>query len=294
MPTIAHLSDLHFGREDPRVVAALSMQLNADPPDMIAISGDLTQRATDRQFAAAAQFLKGLPQPHIVVPGNHDIPLHNVFKRAFFPFSNYRRHVTETMRPTFDNDHLCVVGVNTARRLGRRWRGFWKDGILRSADVAYACKVFADTNAPLKILVAHHPLQVEQDLFEGDLVRAGRQALKALAAAGCDAILYGHIHVPHAILGVEQTIQTPRSMLCVMAGTATSLRVRLGSANSYNRLWFDGDRCSIDVMTWDGETFRSTLSRAFTRDEAGWSALTDTAESGQATISVKPPEAVDQ
>lgn len=270
MPTIAHLSDLHFGREDPRVVAALSAQLNEDPPDLIAVSGDFTQRATDVQFAAASRFFYGLPEPRIAVPGNHDIPLYNVFRRTFFPLANFRRHIVETMRPTFDDGHLCVVGLNTARRLGRRWRGFWKDGILRESDVAYACKVFASTSAPLRLLVAHHPVRVEHDFLQGDVVRLGRQALRALAAAGCDAILYGHIHVPHAILGVEESIQAPRSMLCVMAGTATSVRMRLGSANSYNRLWFDGDRCTIDVMAWDGTTFVPSLSRTFTRDAAGW------------------------
>jgi 3',5'-cyclic AMP phosphodiesterase CpdA len=270
VPTIAHLSDLHFGREDPRVVAALSAQLNEDPPDLIAVSGDFTQRATDAQFAAAAKFFYGLPEPRIAVPGNHDIPLYNVFKRAFFPLANFRRHILETMRPTLDDGHLCVVGLNTARRLGRRWSGFWKDGILRESDIAYACKVFASTSTPLRILVAHHPLRVEHELLQGDVVRLGRQALRALAAAGCDAILYGHIHVPHAILGVEESIQAPRSMLCVMAGTATSVRMRLGSVNSYNRLWFDGDRGMIDVMAWDGTTFIPSLSRTFARDAAGW------------------------
>jgi 3',5'-cyclic AMP phosphodiesterase CpdA len=270
VPTIAHLSDLHFGREDPRVVAALSAQLNADPPDLIAVSGDFTQRATKKQYAAAARFYYGLPEPRIAVPGNHDVPLYNVFKRFFRPMAGFKRHIGETMRPTFDDGHLCVVGLNTARRLGRRWRGFWKDGILRESEIAYACKVFASTTAPLRILVAHHPLQVEHEFFAGDVVRLGKQALRALAAAGCDAILYGHIHVPHAILGVEDSIHAPRSMLCIMAGTATSVRVRLGSANSYNRIWFDGDCCTIDVMNWDGTTFSPAVSRSFVRDEAGW------------------------
>lgn len=270
VPTIAHLSDLHFGREDPRVVAALSAQLNADPPDLIAVSGDFTQRATEAQFTAAAKFFYGLPEPRIAVPGNHDIPLHNVFNRFFFPLANFRRHIVQTTRPVFDDGHLCVVGLNTARRLGRRWKGFWKDGILRTDDVAHACKVFATTNAPLKILVAHHPLQVEHEGFRGDLVRLGQQALRAIANAGCDAILYGHIHVPHAILGVEEALQTPRSMLCVMAGTATSVRLRMDMVNSYNRLWFDGDRCTIDVMAWDGNDFISKLTRSFARDSTGW------------------------
>ena len=141
---------------------------------------------------------------------------------------------------------------------------------MRTDDVGFACNVFATTNAPLKVLVAHHPLQVEQAIFSGDVVRQGRQALRALAAAGCDVILYGHIHVPHAVLGVEQTIQTPRSMLCVMAGTATSVRLRMDMLNSYNRLWFDGDRCTIEVMTWDGNTFVPKISRSFARDAAGW------------------------
>jgi 3',5'-cyclic AMP phosphodiesterase CpdA len=273
VPTIAHLSDLHFGREDPAIVDALSEHLNADPPDLVVVSGDFTQRARTGQFEAAARFYFGLPEPRLAVPGNHDVPLYNVVARWLSPLANYRKHILETTRPVFDDGQLCVVGLNTARRFGRRLRGFWKDGVLRANDVAHACSVFASTTAPVRILVAHHPLQVAHENFQGDLVRYGKNALYRLATAGCDAILYGHIHVPHALLGVEESIQTPRSMLCVMAGTSTSHRRRLDTPNSYNRLWFDGDRCTVDVHAWTGKAFDVLTSQHFTRDVTGWTEL---------------------
>lgn len=275
MPTtIAHLSDIHFGREDPRVVAALLDDLRARPTQFSVVSGDFTQRARSREFAAAMAFYNQLPGQRLAVPGNHDVPLHDVLKRFFAPYAKYQKFVTREMRPVIDTGELCIVGVNTARRLGRRWKGFWKDGVLRSEDLAFACATFNTTRSPHKVLVAHHPLQVEHERFGGDVVRKGEAALKRLAEVGCDAILYGHIHVPHALLGVARSAATGPSVLCVMAGTATSNRLRLGTPNSYNRITFDGERCTIEVNVFDGERFASKTTQQFEGDaKSGWKTL---------------------
>ena len=286
--TIAHLSDIHFGREDPRVVEARLAHLRERPTDFSVVSGDFTQRARTHEFQAAMRFYDQLPGRKLAVPGNHDVPLHNVFARWLWPYSNYQTYVDADLRPVLDDGQTCIVGVNTARRLGRRWKGFWKDGLLRADDLAFACNTFHATLSPVKVLVAHHPLQVEHERWGGDVVRKGKAALRRLAEVGCDAILYGHIHVPHALLGVGPT--TPEhdgpSLLCVMAGTATSVRRRSIIAggdvtpNSYNRVTFEparegaGERCTVDVVAYDGAAFHTKSSQSFEGDShVGWRAV---------------------
>lgn len=270
LPTIAHLSDLHFGRHDPAIVEALSRHLNDVPPDLVVVSGDFTQRAREGQYRAAARFFFSLPEPRLAVPGNHDLPLYHMLGRSFWPLRRYRRHIHGSLRPVFDDGQLCVVGINTTRRFSPRMSGFWKDGIARADDMEFATHVFSNTTAPVRILVMHHPLRVVEKHFEPDIIPNARETLARLAAANVDAILYGHIHIPHALIDVEAGLQGPRAMLCMMAGTSTSFRRRLNFPQSYNRIWIDGDRCSVEVFIYDGKTFSLKSTQRFARDEMGW------------------------
>src|SRR6185369_12841939 len=99
MRTLAHLSDLHFGRVDSAILNPLVKTIQALKPDLVAVSGDLTQSARSEQFKEAREFLDALPSPQIVVPGNHDVPLHNVFARFATPFENYRRWISDNLEP---------------------------------------------------------------------------------------------------------------------------------------------------------------------------------------------------
>src|ERR1044071_2054109 len=117
MRTIVHLSDLHFGRVNPSLLDPLRTVVREVAPDLVAISGDLTQRARTYQFQQARAFLDALPKPRIVVPGNHDIPLHNVFARFLEPLTKYKRYITDDLQPVYEDKEVAVVGVNTARSL---------------------------------------------------------------------------------------------------------------------------------------------------------------------------------
>ncbi|MGB9178581.1 MAG: metallophosphoesterase, partial [Pyrinomonadaceae bacterium] len=117
MRTIVHLSDLHFGRVDYSVVKPLIEHVKEAKPDLVAVSGDLTQRARTAQFKEAREFLDALPQPQIIVPGNHDVPLHNVFARFLQPLDKYRRHITDDLEPFYADEEIAVLGLNTARSL---------------------------------------------------------------------------------------------------------------------------------------------------------------------------------
>ena len=63
MGTIVHLSDLHFGRVDPKIVAPLVRTVETAAPDLVVVSGDLTQRARGGQFREARRFLDRLTFP---------------------------------------------------------------------------------------------------------------------------------------------------------------------------------------------------------------------------------------
>src|SRR5471032_1577415 len=122
MRTIVHLSDLHFGRVDAALLAPLRALVERLEPDVVVVSGDLSQRARSSEFIAARHFLDTLPQPQIVVPGNHDVPLYNVFQRVLSPLGKYLSIVTSDLEPSYIDDEIAVVGVNTARSLT------WKRG----------------------------------------------------------------------------------------------------------------------------------------------------------------------
>src|SRR5919112_3894904 len=112
MRRIVHLSDLHFGRVNPALIDPLTKLIHELQPHLVAVSGDLTQRARSYQFQQARAFLDTLPKPQIVVPGNHDIPLHNVFARFLEPLTKYKRYITEDLQPAYANEEVVVIGVN--------------------------------------------------------------------------------------------------------------------------------------------------------------------------------------
>ena len=113
MRTIVHCSDLHFGKTDPSVVERLKHKILEVKPDVVIVSGDLTQRARVHEFTQARAFLLQLGVPHVVIPGNHDIALYNVFSRLFTPFKNYQRWVSEHTHASFEDDEISVAAINT-------------------------------------------------------------------------------------------------------------------------------------------------------------------------------------
>src|ERR1700704_802293 len=117
MRTLVHLSDLHFGRVDEQLIGPLIAAVTEANPDLVAVSGDLTQRARSHQFREARAFLDSLPKPQIVVPGNHDVPLHNVLTRFLQPLHKYRRYITDDLQPFYHDKEIAVLGVSTARSL---------------------------------------------------------------------------------------------------------------------------------------------------------------------------------
>ena len=121
---LIHISDLHFGRDRPELMRPLLAALNDLAPDVVAISGDLTQRARASQFRAARTFIDHIEAPVLCVPGNHDLPVHRPFRRFFRPFSNYRKHISPDLSPAWMSPDLALIGINTMSPW--RWQTGWR------------------------------------------------------------------------------------------------------------------------------------------------------------------------
>lgn len=270
MRTIAHISDLHFGRIDPPVVEALAADLNGDPPTVLVISGDLTQRARRGQYQEARAYLDRLPRPQIVVPGNHDIPLYDVVRRAFFPIQRYMDHITSDLSPVYRDEELFVMGLNTARSFSFRLQGFWKDGRIGPDELLHLRQQTEKLAAGLtRVVVTHHPFIPPSEQFRGDVVHGAAAALPVLKQCEIDVLLAGHLHMGYC--GDVQAHFGPDtgSILSIQAGTCTSTR-RREPRNSYNRLKLDRDQVSVEVRAFDGVGFQALHTSEFRRSGGIW------------------------
>jgi 3',5'-cyclic AMP phosphodiesterase CpdA len=265
MRRIVHLSDLHFGRVNPALVDPLLQTVREVKPDIVAISGDLTQRARSYQFQQARKFLDALPKPQIVVPGNHDIPLHNLFDRFLEPLTKYRRFITDDLQPVYADEEMVIVGVNTARS------AVFKGGRINRSQVDRLREKFCALGKEVvKAVVTHHPFDLPEGHNERDLVGRARMAMAELASCGADLFLAGHLHISHTSHALRYNIDG-YSALVVQAGTATSTRER-GEANSFNVLSIAYPDISVERFIWNPATasFNVSTREHFKQAGEGW------------------------
>jgi 3',5'-cyclic AMP phosphodiesterase CpdA len=267
MRRIVHISDIHFGRVDYAAVELVVEKLNALRPDILVVSGDLTQRARSRQFIEAKRFLDRLPQPQIVVPGNHDVPLYNAYDRFFNPLEKFKRYITSDLTPTYFDDEMVVVGINTARSLTI------KGGRINEEQMSIVsqrlCEVDEDK---LKVVVTHHPFDFPENFDERDIVGRADKAMPMMFDCGADIFLSGHLHASHVISTARRyRMGGGRSALIIQAGTATSDRVR-GEAHSFNVLEFENPSLNVSRMELDERSneFEMRESRMFRRQDGHW------------------------
>ncbi|MDB6164365.1 MAG: metallophosphoesterase [Xanthomonadaceae bacterium] len=275
MRAIVHLSDLHFGRIDEALLDPLIAAVDAAAPDLVAISGDLTQRARTGQFRDARDFLARLPTPQIVVPGNHDIPLYDVLRRFAAPLARFERYITADPLPFHQDDEIAVVGVNTARSLT------FKGGRINDEQVALVASRLATVDPDvLRVVVTHHPFDLPGHAQESDLVGRASMAMKAFAQCRVDLFLSGHLHHSHHSSTAERYAIEGHAALVVQSGTATSTRGR-GEANAFNVVRVDGSRLAVEVWNWKAEQGAYSIARTsfFHRTATGWSNAPDGVES---------------
>lgn len=227
MTVLLHLSDPHFGTERPAVCEALLRFAHALAPQAIVLSGDLTQRATAVQFDDARRFCDRLPAvPRLVLPGNHDLPLFDLWRRASDPYGRFAAAFGAEREPRLDLPGLQLTGLDTTRP----WRH--KHGVIDPSQIdAVASRLRLGAAEDWRIVVAHHPLVVVPPGDVVDRARGHAAALACWAPAGLDAALGGHIHLPYVVPLPFDVTQGRRSWI-VQAGTAVSARTRPGVPNS--------------------------------------------------------------
>ena len=266
MRTVVHLSDLHFGQIDEAILAPLITFVHGIRPNLVAVSGDLTQRARSSQFEQARAFLETIRAPRIVVPGNHDVPMRNPFARFLRPLAKYRRYITEDLAPFYRDEEIMVLGINTARSLTI------KGGRINETQIEMLRERLSDGGGEMvRILVTHHPFHVSEGGDEDDLVGCPPQALAKLGQCRLDILLAGHLHRGHTGPLAERFRIGGYGALAVSAGTATSTRVR-GESNSFNVLRIEHPHVDVSRHSWepDGTAFVGTGSERFTRTSTGW------------------------
>ena len=259
---IVHLSDLHFGRADQELLRPLLRSIESATPNLIVISGDLTQRARRRQFVEARQFLALLTKPVLVIPGNHDIPW-NPIERFFSPFEKYRRYISQELEPNFSNKEAAVFCINTARNFER------ERGDIHPKQLESAKSFFADAEpGAIRVVVTHHPFDIPFGVKSRYRVKNAGRAMHALTEMGADLFLAGHAHRCFSTCSTGFYRMTTRSSVIVQAGTCVSTRVR-GEPNSFNVVELSGSEILIDVRNWDpsqGQFIRSVRTRFVMRE----------------------------
>lgn len=236
MTSLLQISDPHFGTVQPAVMQALVQLAREQRPDVLVLSGDITQRACVSQFAQARAFCDSLAIPQLLaIPGNHDVPLFNLYQRLFTPYARYLQAFGPVLEPVVSTPTLHVIGVKTTRR----WRH--KNGEVSSEQIErVVAELQRSAPAQLRIVVVHQPVHVMHTEDQHDRLRGWEPAVRAWSGAGADMVMGGHIHLPSLCDLSARLGGLKRRLWCVQAGTALSSRVRAGIPNSINLVRYQG------------------------------------------------------
>lgn len=254
MRQICHISDVHFG---PPHLSELSDGILAligeRQPDLVVLSGDLTQRAKIGQFRQAREFVDRIVVPSLVVPGNHDVPLYRFWERFGNPFGAYRKAFSSELEPVFEDDELLVVGINTAH--GRTF----KNGRITPQRMMEVSRLLqAAPESVFKVVVAHHHL-IQPPWFDRQPVATNAwEAMDVFTRHGVDLILSGHLH--QSFIGnSEEFYPLGRPPVVILhSGTTTSNRGRAGERdkNTCNWVTIDDRTLRVSHLRWEPNLHR--------------------------------------
>ena len=243
------------------MAAALAHFVERVEPQLVVASGDLSHRGRRSQLEQAAGFLRGLGPPVLAVPGNHDMPYTPA--RLWRPWADFER-VWETTEPVFSLPGLHVVGLNSASPFRRQGGGLGggrlERGVARLAE--------AEPGA-LRVAVLHHQLAgAPWRAANKRPVARRKHVLQALAAAGADLILGGHIHQAtvserHEFEAVGDETRT--TVLVTAPGFGQPRPRRLGEARGLHVYEADAEAIVVRTYGWTGGDWTPAAERRFPR-----------------------------
>jgi 3',5'-cyclic AMP phosphodiesterase CpdA len=235
-------ADLHFGSVPEGLAQDLAEAIEQEAPDVTVIAGDLTLAARHAEFERAGRWLRSLPPPVLVIPGNHDMPYWNLIKRFAYPFHRYKAAAgAETLMPVVRQGGGVVLGFNTTVSWQPHLR--WQEGVARLRDILAAKDFLSSVPASdFKAVAAHHPFLKLPEMPRARPVRRASLAIRAFAESGVDLIMSGHTHLSFAV----QREFEGQKIVAVGAPTALSTRMR-GEANGFWIVEAEGGeiRCSL-------------------------------------------------
>jgi 3',5'-cyclic AMP phosphodiesterase CpdA len=274
MTRIAHISDIHFGRDIPSVITGLVADVQNENPDLTIISGDFTQRARAQEFLHARHLIESLPAPVMTIPGNHDLPLFNVFSRFLLPRRNYKRFISTELETEWVSEDCGVIAVDSTKE----YLGI--NGELTDAQIHRTCERLAELGPDrVKIVVTHHPYAAPATFNQKMLIGRAKRAMKRFGACGADVFLAGHLHISYAGFSGERYPHVGRNMLMIMCGTSASDRGR-GEPNSYNLLEIDKGTVTLKRKWWDDEAheFYIECEQAYEKRGVDWTEVDEMIE----------------
>ena len=259
MTTILHVSDLHFGKPAvPEQIEAIEALIDQGRYDVVAISGDVSQRARAGEFQRARAFIRQVERVSrtIVVPGNHDVkwwrsPLGLGQTDAIY--EGYRTYISDELEPVLRVPTVTLVGLNSAQGVMPHtltWnpRDVGVMGGLSRSQIARAREAFAASPPDdARVIVMHHN-PVKGQLSQRHGLANTKRALGAFAQLGVDLVLCGHDH-QEAIHYVEHT---RRGTVVSTAGTVSN-RSRGGRPSSLNLITLNGDVLQVETWIWAHE-----------------------------------------
>jgi len=264
MIKILHISDLHYGRVDESVESHFFAALEQLNPDLLIISGDLTQRAKRREFEQVEKFLNQLTMPYFIIPGNHDLAVFRFYERLFYPWKKWERFIKNHLEPSMHFEDIAILGINTTKKLGSRF-DLTKGSINRRQN-ATMHQFFTQSDATFKILVAHHPFWLPSEHRHRDTIQGKERAIKTLNDTGVDLILGGHIHIPFAKLY--------NNIIISHAGTTLSSRLKKSYGNSFNLIEIVDNQITITLFEHSKKRFVSKEKHGFVKNSGVWSEQT--------------------
>ncbi len=261
MTRLALVADLHFGSVPPGLDDLLLDDILSRDCDALIVAGDLTMSATEREFEAARRWLDKAPIERLVVPGNHDIPKFNLFKRFFSPFERFERAIGASNPEPLMLDCCGLVGINTVAPWQPHLK--WQEGRVRKRTVKRFSRLVEDMpKDKYRIAVAHHPFAKVPDMERARPVRRAVSMVDVFHETGVDLVLSGHTHQSY-VLPVERG---GGGFIAIGAPTALSSRTR-GEENGYWLIGFDAERIMLTRRLMNGSgVFDTDYEKAF---EAG-------------------------
>lgn len=252
---IMQISDIHLGPHfDQERGELIVREAHEIQPDLLVIAGDLVMRADFKeQWLQARTYIERLPDPKLIVMGNHDVPQYNQFARYFWPTARYRKYISPVLNPVWESEDMVVVGVNTARsftiqggKLSQR-QITWLEQTLRRYPDQY-CKI---------VVMHHHVLTPAGDREKRPIVNAD-QAVAAMDRGGAELVLCGHIHTSFIGNTLETAANLKSGTIIAQSGTATSTRGRrwMRGKNSFNVIEIEDEVIRISQRMYLGEAKR--------------------------------------